>query len=168
MADKYIALINGVEQEVEATLTGGTSTQAGDIVALDANGRLDISVMPTGITADVYIGNAFESLVSNNPFVYIKSDGTVANASASSGGNPTIGFVNTNYSANASATVYFEGRVTGLSGLTIGARYYLSDSVPGGLTATPVVGTGKLHQYLGRAISATSLSFEADDHIVRA
>ena len=168
MADKYIALINGIDQEVEGTVIGGDVAQAGDIPALDASGRLDPSLMPVGIVADTYDGPAFETLTATAPFVYIKSDGSVANASAASGGNPTIGFILANYGTAATAKVYFEGRVTGLSGLTVGARYYLSDATPGGLTATPVSGTGKLHQYLGRAVSATTLSFEADDYILRA
>lgn len=168
MADKYIALINGVDQEVEGTVTGGTVTQAGDLVALDGTGRLDQSIMPVGVAPDTYIGTASEALTSAAPFVYIKSDGTVANASATSGGNPTIGFVLANVANAAQATVFFEGRVTGLSGLTVGARYYLSDTVAGGATLTPVSGTGKLHQYLGRAVSTSTIAFEADDHIVRA
>lgn len=168
MADKYIALSNGIDIEVEATVVGGTVAQAGDVLALDSTGRIDSSVLPVGLGADTLVATSAEVLSSANPMVYIKSDGQVANASATSGGNPTIGFVISNYSFGAQAIVYFEGRITGLSGLTIGARYYLSDTVPGGITATPVTGTGKLHQYIGRAVSATTITFECDDHIVRA
>jgi len=168
MADKYIALLGGIETEVEATATGGSVGQAGKIPALDNGGRLDQSMMPVGILPDTYTGVAFESLSATSPFVYVKSDGQIANASAGVGGNPAIGFVIANAASAAPATVYFEGRVTGLTGLTVGARYYLSDTTPGGLTTTPVTGAGKLHQYLGRAVSTTTLSFEADDHIVRA
>jgi len=168
MADKYIALLNGVEQEIEGTVIGGTNAQGGDLVALDNTGRIDTTILPVGVMADTYSGTANEALSAANPFVYVRPDGTVANASAASGGNPAIGFVLTNVASAGTATVYFEGRVTGLSGLTVGARYYLSDSVPGGTTATPVSGTGKLHQYLGRAVTDTTIAFEADDHIVRA
>ena len=168
MADKYIALLTGIETEVEGTITGGTAAQDGKIVALDATGRLSQTIMPVGITPDTYTGTASEALSAANPFVYVKSDGQVANASAASGGNPTIGFVLANHASASQAVVYFEGRVTGLTGLTVGARYYLSDTTAGGLTTTPVSGAGKLHQYLGRAVSTTTLSFEADDHIVRA
>lgn len=168
MADKYIALVNGVTAEVEGTTAGGTAGQAGKIPALDNSGRLDQSMLPVGVAPDTHVGTAAETLNSANPFVYIKSDGQIANASGASGGNPCIGFILAGAVAAAQATVYFEGRVTGLSGLTVGARYYLSDTVPGGITATPVSGTGKLHQYIGRAVSATTLTFEADDHIVRA
>ena len=50
---------------------------------------------------------------------------------------------------------------TGLSSLTIGARYFLSDSVAGSVTATAVTaGAGKISQEVGVAVSATELSFE--------
>jgi hypothetical protein len=123
MADKYIALVNGIDQEVEGTVTGGTAAQAGKIVATDGTGRLDASIMPVGVAPDVYVGIASETLSATSPFVYIKSDGQVANASGASGGNPAIGFVLAGSAAAAQATVYFEGRVTGLTGLTVGARY---------------------------------------------
>lgn len=167
MADKYIALINGVDQEVEGTVTGGTPTQAGDLVALDNSGRLDSSVLPVGVGADVFVTTAFETLAAG-AFVYIRPDGSAANASGNSGGNAAIGFVLAGSAAAAPATVYFDGQNNALTGLTPGARYYLSDSTPGAATATPVVGAGKIHQFLGRAISATTISFEADDFIVRA
>lgn len=168
MANKYIALIDGIDQEVEGAVLGGTVAQAGAIPALDATGRLDATLMPVGVAPDVYIGNAFETLNAATPFVYIRSDGTVANASAAFGGSPTIGFVLTNVTSGQQATVFFEGRVTGLSGLTVGARYYLSATTPGAVTITPVAGAGKLHQYIGRAVSPTTISFEADDYVLRA
>ena len=124
--------------------------------------------MPVGIVPDIYEGEAAEVLSASNPFVYVKSDGKIANASADVGGNASVGFILEGAASGASARVYFEGRVTGLSGLTIGARYYLSDVTPAGAISTPVSGTGKLHQYLGRAISATTIAFEADDYILRA
>lgn len=167
MADKYIALLNGIDQEVEGTVVGGTVTQAGDLVALDATGRLDATVLPVGIGADTASGTAAENL-SAGAFVYIKTDGQIANASASSGGNPAVGFVLSAVTSGQSATVYFEGRNTSLTGLTPGERQYLSDTTPGGRTATPVVGAGKLHQFLGNAITTTSITFEGDDYILRA
>lgn len=152
MADKYIALINGVDQEVEGTVVGGTPTQAGDLVALGA---------------DVFVANAFENLAAG-AFVYFRPDGTVANASANAGGNASIGFVLQAATTGQPATVYFEGQNNSLNSLSVGSRYYLSDTVAGGATTTPVSGTGKLHQFLGRAISATTISYEADDYILRA
>lgn len=167
MADKYIALINGVDQEVEGTVVGGTPTQAGDLVALGADGKLDQTLLPVGIGADVFVANAFENLAAG-AFVYFRPDGTVANASANAGGNASIGFVLQASTTGQPATVYFEGQNNSLNSLSVGSRYYLSDTVAGGATTTPVSGTGKLHQFLGRAISANTISYEADDYIVRA
>lgn len=167
MADKYIALLNGVDQEVEGTVTGGTVSQAGNIPALDNSGRLDPTLMPVGVMADTYSGLAFETLAAG-AFVYIRADGTVANASAASGGVPCSGFVLGGAATGEPALVYFEGRNTALTGLTPSVRYYLSDTVPGGATAIPVSGAGKLHQFLGRSVGTTTIPFEADDHIVRA
>lgn len=167
MADKYIALLNGLDQEVEGTVTGGTAAQNGKIVALGTDGKLDQSLMPVGIGADVFSTTAGEALTAGD-FVYITATGTARKASGASGGNPAIGFVLTSVANAAPVMVYFEGSNTSLTGLTVGARYYLSATVAGAATATPVSGTGTLHQYLGRAYSATAISTEIDDHIVRA
>jgi hypothetical protein len=167
MADKYIALLAGLEQEVEGTVAGGTAAQNGKIVALGTDGKLDASLMPVGIAADVFATTAGEALTAGD-FVYITATGTARKASATSGGNPAVGFVLTSAANAASVTVYFEGSNTALTGLTVGARYYLSSATAGGVTATPVSGAGTLHQFLGRAYSATAISTEIDDHIVRA
>lgn len=166
MADAYIALVNGIDTEVQGTVTGGTAAQNGKIVALDASGRLDASLMPVGVTADTYSGTASEALAAG-AFVYVKSDGQVANASAATGGKPAIGFVLTAVASAGAATVYFEGRNTALTALTVGSRYYLSDTTAGGVTSTPVSGAGKLHQYLGTAVSTTTMNTEIDDYILR-
>jgi hypothetical protein len=166
MADKYIGLINGTMTEVEAKTTSSGASDSGKVVALDGTGRLDTSMMPVGIGADTMTANAFEALAAGD-FVYIKTDGTVAKASAGVSGVPSVGFVISAVSLGQPATVYFEGRNTALSGLTIGSRYYLSETA-GGATTTPVTGAGKKHQVLGTAVSATTISFEADDYVVLA
>lgn len=169
MTDSYLKRdsATGRVAEVIATVTGGTVSEAGDILALDSTGRVSATVMPVGVAADTYTGNTAEALTAGDS-VYINSAGTVAKASAASGGFDAMGFVLSTYISGASALVYLEGRNTALASLTIGARYYLSDSVPGGLTDIPVTGAGKRHQYIGNAVTATSLSFEPDDGIVLA
>jgi hypothetical protein len=64
--------------------------------------------------------------------------------------------------------VYKEGTITGLSSLTIGARYYLSGSTAGAITTTAPTTAGHIVQYIGYAISATELVFEPSDPIVLA
>lgn len=169
MADKYIFLdpVTGFSREREGTVTGGTAGQAGDILALDASGRIDESVLPVGLGPDVYNSLASEILTAG-AFVYVDSGAEIANAFAGVSGFPALGFVLTPSAIGEPATVYFEGQNNALTGLTPGARYYLSDTTPGGVTTTPVSGTGKKHQYLGNAISTTTIAFERDDVIILA
>lgn len=167
-AVKYLSRVSGRLQEVIGTVTGGTATQGGAIVALDDTGRLDPSLLPTGVGQDVVSVTAGAALTAGD-FVAITSAGAVR-ASAAAGGSQAqaIGFVVSSFASGATATVYYDGINPGVTGLTVGSRYYLSDITPGGLTATPVSGTGKLHQYLGTANTTTSLAFKADDGIILA
>jgi hypothetical protein len=169
MADKYISIgVTGIETEVEATVTSGGAANAGDIVALGSDGRLDPSMMPVGVGADAVSLTAGEALNAGD-FVYVvPGTQTVRKASAAAGGNPARGFVLTSAANAASVLVYWEGSNTALTGLTIGSRYYLSDTAAGGVTTTPVTGTGKLHQFIGYAYSTSAITTEIADHIVRA
>jgi len=169
MVDKYIARdsATGVVKEVVGQVSSAGAGDAGKIVALDTDGKLNLTVMPTGVGPDTYTGNASEALTAGD-MVYIGATGEVSKASAAAAGHDAVGFVQDSVSSGQPALVYFEGRCTALAGLTPDSRYFLSASAPGGITATPVTGTGKRHQFIGRAITATSLSFEADDSILLA
>ena len=77
-------------------------------------------------------------------------------ADATDASKPANGFVLGSFSSSATAQVYLPGAIiTGLSGLTPGALYFLSTS--GGMTAT-VPSSGAL-QIVGTAIDATRLLF---------
>lgn len=169
MADKYLSrdATTGRLSEVQGTVAGGTSGQSGDLVALDASGRLDPTIMPVGVGGDTLAGTAGEGLTAGD-FCAINSSGAVVRASAASGGRDAIGFVLTSVASGAEVVLYMEGRNIQLTGLTPGTRYYLSDSTPGGVTATPVTGAGKRHQLLGTAVTSTSIAFEAEDGITLA
>jgi hypothetical protein len=163
-AKKFLRLVAGICTEVLGIVTSAGAANDGDIPVLDATGRLDASLMPVGVAADTYTANTSEA-VAAGAFVYITATGLIANASAASGGNQARGFVLAASASGAPATVYFEGRNTQLTGLTVGGRYYLSDSVAGAVTVTAVTGAGKKLQLLGYAVSATSLDSEIDDYI---
>lgn len=168
--NKYIELNNGRLAEKPAKDASAGAVDAGSIVALGSDGRLDPSVMPTGIGADTSTLPASEDL-SGGDFVNVWNDGGVMSArkaDASSVGKEADGFVLDAVSMGQPATVYFEGRNTALLGLTLGARYYLSATTPGVATTTPPAGTGKVVQYLGRAVEATAVAFEATDGVILA
>lgn len=163
---KYIKLASGRLQEQQAYNEGGVE---GDLVALDATGRIPETYMPVGIGADLAIVPASENL-SSGDFVNLWDDaGTVKarKADATTSGKEADGFVLDAVTAPANASVYFEGRNTAKTGLTLGARYYLATSA-GGVTATPPSGAGNVVQYIGRAVSATSIAFEATDGVILA
>lgn len=173
MAQKPLQLVNNMPTEVEAITTSAGAGDAGKIPALGSDGRFDESFMPTGIGADVKVAEASESLAAGD-FVNIWNDsGTEkvrkADASASSAGKRATGFVLDNVTSGADATVYFEGQNTALTGLTPGTTYVLSNSTPGGVLALASAPTtaGHILQVLGDAVSATSISTEIGNPIVR-
>lgn len=162
-ASKFLALVSGRIREVVSTVTSSGVADDGKIVALDATGRLDNSVMPVGIGTETKSIVATENLAAGN-LVNIWSSGgqfRVRKADATSQGKEAHGFVLSSVSSGSPAEVYLEGTITGLTGLTP-ARYYLS-TTPGEITPTPPANSGNVVQYVGTAVSATELTFEATD-----
>jgi hypothetical protein len=164
---KFVTIVNG-RQTLESSIdTSVGAASQGRIPELDASGRLDNSMMPVGIGADTTNKVASENLAAGN-YVNIWNDAGVAKvrkADASVIGKECNGFVLEGAAEGAIAMIYFEGRNTQLTGLTPGARYYLSDTLPGGVTLVPVTAEGHIHQYLGVAVSDTEINFEATDAI---
>jgi hypothetical protein len=163
---KRDAATGEVTEEATLAVSAGAAS-AGRVAELDANGKFDQSMMPSGIGADTIVVQASEALAAGD-FVQIwDSAGNVRvrKADASTVGKAADGYVLAAVASAANATVYLEGQNNQRAGLTAGARYYLSDTVPGGITAVPVAGAGKTHQYIGKALSATTIGFEADDPI---
>lgn len=169
-AKKYISLVSGRRQEVQALVVSAGAADDGKIPALDPAGRLDSSLMPVGIGADTAVLPASEALAGSDLVNVWNDAGTakVRKADATASGKEANGFVLAAVSNGANATVYFEGRITGLAGLTPGARMYLSAATPGTLTATPPAATGNVVQYIGNAVNATEANFEPDDGVILA
>ncbi len=169
MADKPLQVIGGRITEVEAKTSSAGAGDSGKVAALDVTGRLDVSMMPVGVTPEVTIVTTSEGLAAGD-FVNIwDSTGPKARkADATAAGKEAVGFVLAAFTASTSATVYHEGANTSLSGLTVGARYYLSAASPGTPTTTPPDAAGNVLQFLGHAVSTTKLVFEADEGIVQA
>jgi hypothetical protein len=165
---RFLNIVAGRIQQIVALVVSTGAPDAGRIVATGADGRLDETLMPVGIGADIAVLPASEILAGGD-FVSIWNDAGTAKArkaDATTAGKEAQGFVLDGASAGANATVYFEGRNTSLTGLTAGARYYLSAAAPGGVTTTPPSAAGNVVQYIGTAYSATELAFEATDGII--
>lgn len=165
---KFLALVSGAITEVVATVAGGAGN-ADKLVATDASGRIDATLMPTGIGADTATVAASEALAAGNLVNVWNDAGTakVRKADASTTGKEAHGFVLAVVASGANATVYFEGTDAQMTGMTPGP-VYLSDTAPGGVTSAAPAGAGKIVQKVGFAVSATTLNFQAGEPVVRA
>lgn len=96
--------------------------------------------------------------------VYISAADNVSKASAAGGGaaSRAIGLVTATVADTDPALVRSEGIMDGFTGLTAGARYYLSAATAGEITATLPTGTGNTIVQVGYAKSATALHIQID------
>lgn len=168
MADKPIQVVSGVLTEIEAKTASAGAADAGKIIALDASGKIDSTMMPNGIGSDAKTMTASEAISAGDIVnVHDSSGAKVRKADATTSSKHAVGFAPSAIANGASGTINFEGTITGLSALTIGATYYLHTTA-GGITTTAPTGSGQVVQKVGVAISATELSFEPGTVVVRA
>ena len=169
MADKYIKNNSGQLAEVEATTSSSGAGSAGKIVALDNAGKLDNTMMPTGIGATTKLAATTESLSAGDLVNLFNDSGTIkARKADASNGRRAVGFVLSAVTSPNNATVYLDGTITGLTGLTPGAPYYLSGATAGAATATAPTTSGYISQEIGIALSATEINFEEQQPITLA
>lgn len=153
---------------VNAKTTSAGAGDANKIVALDGSGRIDNTMMPVGIGADTKTITASEALSAGN-YVNVWSDASVfkvRKADGSTSGKRAHGFVLSAVSSGASATVYFEGENSAVTGMTPG-DVFLGVTAGAGQATAPTV-AGQTVQRLGVATSATSVNFEPSDPITLA
>ncbi|MEO5499012.1 MAG: hypothetical protein ABIR46_00765 [Candidatus Saccharimonadales bacterium] len=169
---KPLHIVNNLPTEVPAVSVSAGVADAGKLPELDGNGRLSVSMMPTGVAADVKIIQASESLAAGD-FVNIHDVAgatRVRLANASSGAATRAhGYVLDNVTTGTNATVYFEGANTQVTGLTSGLNYVLSNVTPGKLLvlASAPTTAGHILQELGVADATTELNVEIGKPIVR-
>lgn len=169
MAAKYLKNNSGQIAEVEGLVSSTGATDAGKIVALDASGKLDTSVMPSGIGAETKVCATSENLSAGELVNLYNDSGTIkARKADASNGRRAHGYVLASVTSPNNATVYLEGTITGLTGKTPGAAYYLSGATAGDVTATAPSTAGYLSQEIGYALSATEITFEPQQPITLA
>lgn len=164
---KFISWISGRLTEVQPITTSAGAGDASKMIQTDSSGLIDASLMPSGIVPDQFAGTSNGAITAKD-LCYVEAAGTIARATAAS---PTpqqcIGWATSSVATGQPVTIQLEGKITGLAGLTVGARYFLSDVSPGGLLVAPgPTGAGKYAQWVGTAVSATVLNFEPDDAIL--
>lgn len=160
-AKTFLRLIAGVWSQVAGTQVSTGVANAGDIPALDDTGKLDPSLMPTGVGADTVVLPATEALSAGNYVNIYDAAGTpsVRKADATTAGKPADGYVTANVANGANATVYKEGTNSSLTGMTGGSDLYLS-TTPGLAAHVAPSAAGNIVQRLGKATSATAGDFE--------
>ena len=159
----FLDIIAGVPKRIYAILHSTGAPDADKLIRLDSQGRLSDTVMPVGIVADTEAVAASETLAAND-LVQIFDSGSGIPAARKADATAinkfqAVGFVKDNFNVAETALVYFEGRITGLSGLTPGLNHYLSET-PGQSTTIAPSTPEAIVQRIGQAVSATTISFE--------
>lgn len=155
-ANKYVSQVAGKLKEIYASVTSTPNA----IVAADSTGRIDMSMMPVGVGAEIVLAVASEAL-STGAFVNLYNNAgvlNVRNADNTTNGKKAHGFVIAAVASAGTASVYTVSQSnTQLTGLVAGSDYFLSTI--GTISVTPPSSTGNLVQQLGVAASTTSLVF---------
>lgn len=162
---KFLKQVNGVITEQEALQTSAGAADAGKVPGLDANGRLDNSMMPVGIGADTKVITTSEALSAGDWVNIWNSTGAKARKADASTQKEVHGFVLSAVASGGSATVYFEGTNNMVTAQTPG-QVFLGNA-GAGVAAAPTA-AGSIVQRVGVAVSTTEVNFERSQPIVLA
>ncbi len=167
---KFLAILaNGLRGESIPTITGGVAN-GGNLVALDpATGFLPFSMLPPDIDSAGEAIVASEAL--SGPLVNVWNNAGTPNArnADAAGGKPATGFIIGTVAANATAEVFYGGKMAGLSAaLSLVAGTPLFLGATGAVTATPNTTSGQVLQSVGTATGASTAAFRAGDAVTRA
>lgn len=167
----FLARVAGKTKQIFAIATSAGAADAGKIPALDATGRLDGSVMPLGIGANTTQATASEAIGAGKFINFWDNAGVFSMRLAdNSNGRQADGYVTAAVANAAVGTAYpLDGTNASLTGLTLGARYWLGTA--GGVTDTPLDETSagnvnKVSQYLGVAKSTTELVTDDQSYVI--
>lgn len=162
--NRYLTLVAGVRTWIAALVVSAGSGSAGSLVALDASGKLDSTVMPSGIGASTRSCVA-SAAITAGMWVNLYSNAGVLNARPAdntAAGQEANAFATASVSSAATGTFTLSGVNGNCTGLTIGSIYYL------GTVGASVVGaslpstSGNVIQPIGKALSATEMEFVPD------
>src|SRR5208282_2858136 len=157
------------EQDGQVVSISSGADDAGSVPVLGPNGQLDPSMIPP-ITGPYIEGTPGEDVQAGD-FVYCSEiDGLLYLADWSAANAfQAVGFMLVTAPAGQPLAAYStSGQDKFLNGLTPGARYYGDPANPGGVTSTLPKGAGVLSQFLGYAVSSTSIDVDITDSIVLA
>lgn len=153
-------------KEVVGLVTSAGAGDAGKIPQLDSGGKLDVTLLPSGIGAATFTAVASEALAAGDFVNIYDNAGTINCRKAdASNGRRADGHVLAAVASSATATIYYGDVNNQRTGLTVGVDYFLSHSVAGGVVVTPSTTAGHLVQRVGKARSATELVVELGEPV---
>lgn len=165
--NKYLQIgSSGRPQEVVSTQSSSGVGDANKIVSLNSAGQIDSTMLPEIPTFSV---TASEDVAAGDLINLWNDTGTLKmrKADNTSTAKRADGYIEAAVTTgNTGAPTVGGGLVSGLSGLTVGADYYLGTA--GGVTTTPPTASGSIVQYVGKGKSATELVFVPGDAFERA
>jgi hypothetical protein len=163
---KYLALTAGVITEETAINTSAGAGDASKVIRTDSAGLLPVSMLPSGVGAEVVVATASEALAAGDFVNLWNSTGLkVRKADATVAGKEAVGFVLAAVLNAASATVFLSSQQnSSVSGKTVGARQWLS-TTPGLSTETAPSASGNIVQQLGFATAAANVLFNPQQPI---
>lgn len=160
---KFLNLTGGKKTLESAIASSAGAGDSNKIIMTDGSGLIDPTFLPS--TGDISV-EASEALDAGDFVQLFDDSGTVRMRKAdSSNARNADGYVLSAVSALASGVIkpLHVGVNNALSGLTLGARYFLGTA--GGVTTTPPTTPGELVQCLGIARTATELYMTPEDPV---
>lgn len=127
-----------------------------EMVKLNAQGKIDVTMLPNTDGSSIQAG---ENLAARD-IVYIDAASEGKKAVATGMNSVGIGFVADSINDTASGIYYQQGELSGFSSLAPNDVYFLSETIPGGITNNPPALSGQVIQKVGRAKDASTLIIE--------
>lgn len=156
---RFISLVNGIQTEIVPATSSAGSATAGQIIALNASGQLDSTMLPGGLGLDT-VACVTSAAISAGQIINLYNNAgtlTARPADSTAVGSEANAYATSAVASGVTGTFFLSGNITGLSSLTPGTTYFLS--TVGALTATPPSAAGNVVQIVGKSLSATSLAF---------
>ncbi len=146
---------SGIASSINLSSHPSANLNAGDSGVIFPKKANTYTVAPVGVSAQIAMVNIELKPATVPTFGYVRkaSSAAVTNPDESNKYDAFIGFATANASTGQSVVVQLAGRNTNQSGLTIGAQYYLNDTV-GTIGTTP----GTVTRKVAIAQTATELS----------
>jgi hypothetical protein len=163
--NKYVSATAGGDlAEVAANQVSAGAGDAGKLVALNASGQVDSTMLPGSGTITMTASEAIAAGALVNIFD-VSGTGKVRNADNTSSAKKAHGFAPSAISSGATGPINIGSGVnSSVSALTDGAEYFLGTT--GGVTTTAPTASGSLVQKVGVARSATELEYSQNSQTI--